>query len=126
MTYPSLNMVSNLILNLLDDNDESTAQKFDEVNLIGMLQEGFLVMTKVDENYYWSEGFRQIILMISSFIASGENGADKIIRGTNLVSDIFNFLCLFSPISGQNITREIYSDFMQLIQNLVKMDSDFC
>jgi hypothetical protein len=119
-------MVSNLILNLLDDNDESTAQKFDEVNLIGMLQEGFLVMTKVDENYYWSEGFRQIILMISSFIASGENGADKIIRGTNLVSDIFNFLCLFSPISGQNITREIYSDFMQLIQNLVKMDSDFC
>ena len=37
MTYPAINMISALLLNVLDDNDESTAAKLDELNFVAAL-----------------------------------------------------------------------------------------
>ncbi len=37
MTYPAINMISALMINLLDDNDDRTAHTFEDHNFVSVI-----------------------------------------------------------------------------------------
>jgi hypothetical protein len=126
MTYPAINMIGSLLYNVLDESNEETAEKFYQLGMISCLQEAVHVMVKVKENFYWAEAFKQIILLVSAFIASGNNSADKIMRGTMLVDHLFETIIFKKNMHEHVIGRDIMFEFMTLLQNLARMEDDFC
>ena len=68
-TYPAISMV----INLMDGNNTAQmAEILMRKNFVEVLQEGFMVLLRVNHNHYWDEIFRNWIQLLSNFIACGD------------------------------------------------------
>ena len=59
-------------------------------------------------------------------MSSGSKPADKILRGTMLVDQIFNAVVHRPTIHNHNLDREIYFYFTELLSNLTNVEDEWC
>ena len=88
-TYPNVNMIQTLFVNITDAETASVSLKLIDMEFLRCLQEAMADLIRVKHNHYWSECFQQVVQMVASICGSGDQCADKVLRGTMLVDNIF-------------------------------------
>lgn len=113
-TYPSMDMISQLFINILDESNENVSGYFERLEFIPLLQESFHILLCVSRSTYWENSFRQLIVMTTKFIATGPNAACMILKGTQLIEQMIQNVVITTDAHGHIMTNRIFHDFMSL------------
>ena len=64
--------------------------------------------------------------MLNGFISSGPQAAEIIFKGSELVDQFFHVMVLSKDKHNHQMTNDIYFEFVQLLGNLCRIESEFC
>ena len=64
--------------------------------------------------------------MVAGFVSSGEKAGDKVLRHTMLIDNFFQNLSHKVEMHNHKIDRDVRYDYIVLIQNLSKLEDDWC